>query len=378
MALVLATGDIAPDRPDPGSLFTHVKPLLAQADLVFGQLETSFAAQGSRLPQARHAVLAQPAGAAALAEAGFHVISCAGNHCLDWGNEALAETLRHLSAAGIAVVGAGADIARARAAVVKRLPDGTRVAFLAYCSILPMSYWAEENRPGCAPMRARTLYEQIEHDQPGTPARIHTFAHEGDLAAMQQDIRAARRSADIVLVSQHWGIHFVRATIADYQREVARAAIHAGADAVIGHHAHILKGMEFIDGKPVFYSLCNFATDLRMDPEHAARKSFREIQRLAENWEPDFGSSYNFPPASRLSMVARFEISQGAVSGVGFVPLWIGRDALPQPLLPGDSRFGDVVDYMRAVTGEAGLNGSYEVAAGQAHVNALATPLPRP
>ena len=59
---------------------------------------------------------------------------------------------------------------------------------------------------------------------------------------------------------------------------------------------HILKGCELIDGKPIFYSLCNFATDLRMDS--GARRIARassEIQVLAEEWEPDFDSLYNFP-----------------------------------------------------------------------------------
>jgi poly-gamma-glutamate synthesis protein (capsule biosynthesis protein) len=177
---------------------------------------------------------------------------------------------------------------------------------------------------------------------------------------MVADIRAARAQADVVLVSQHWGIHFVRATIADYQRDVARAAIAAGADAILGHHAHILKGVEFIDGKPVIYSLCNFACDLRMDPEHAARKSFKEIQVLAENWQPDFGSLYNFPPASRLSMIARFNIADGQLRESSILPLWIDRDAVPRLPASGDPHFGEVVNYLRAVTGEAGLNAVFE------------------
>jgi poly-gamma-glutamate capsule biosynthesis protein CapA/YwtB (metallophosphatase superfamily) len=360
MYVVLATGDLAPDRIDPDTLFVHTRALLNSADLVFGQLETTFAARGIRLPQARHAVLAQPGGAGALARAGFDVISCAGNHCLDWGPEALAESIAHLESAGISVVGAGSNIAQARAPAVRQLPDGTRVAFLAYSSILPMSYWAEASRSGCAPMRAHTLYEQIEHDQPGTPPRIHTFAHAEDLAAMCADIRAAKAQADLVLVSHHWGIHFVRAVVADYQREVARAAIGAGADAIIGHHAHILKGAERIGGKPVFHSLCNFATDLRMDPEHAARKSFREIQKLGENWQPDFTSLYNFPPASRMSAIVRLEISAGRISETSLLPLWIDRDALPRPLAPDDPHFMEVLDYLRAITAEAGLNAVFE------------------
>ena len=67
--------------------------------------------------------------------------------------------------------------------------DSTRVAVLAYSSILPQAYWAEERRAGCAPMRAHTVYEQVELDQPGTPARIHTYAHREDLSAMEADIR---------------------------------------------------------------------------------------------------------------------------------------------------------------------------------------------
>ncbi len=357
--IVLATGDLAPDRDDPDSCFAATAAILNAAELVFGQLETSLATRGTRLPQARHAVLAQPACAAAFARAGFDVLSFAGNHCLDWGNDAFLETLSHLEAAGIAVVGAGADIAAARRPVIRKLADGTRVAFLAYSSILPQAYWAEDNRPGCAPMRAHTLYEQIEHDQPGTPARIHTWAHAGDLAAMQADIRSARAMADIVLVSQHWGIHFVRASIADYQREVAQAAVAAGADAVLGHHAHILKGIESIEGRPVFYSLCNFATDLRMTPEHAARASFREIQKLGENWAPDFDSLYNFPPASRLSMIARLHIADGRIREAGFLPIHIGRDAVPRPVAPGDPRFCEVLEYLQAVTREAALNGRF-------------------
>ena len=94
---------------------------------------------------------------------------------------------------------------------------------------------------------------------------------------MEADIRAAKAMADVVLVSQHWGIHFVRAVIADYQRDVARAAIAAGADAIFGGHAHILKGCELIDGKPVFYSLCEF----RHRPAHG--RGTRAVEKLQRN-----------------------------------------------------------------------------------------------
>ena len=98
------------------------------ADITFGQIETSFADRGVRLPQARHAVLARPDGARALGRAGFDVVSLAGNHVLDWGNDAFFETRANLDAAGVKVVGAGANIAEARRPVLFTLGDGTRVA----------------------------------------------------------------------------------------------------------------------------------------------------------------------------------------------------------------------------------------------------------
>jgi len=359
--IILATGDLAPDRDHYDESYEATRTLLRSADITFGQLETSFAEKGIRLPQARHAVLARPDGADALGRAGFDVISMAGNHVLDWGNDAFFETKANLERAGMKVVGAGANIAEARRPASFTLPDGTTVAFLAYSSILPHGYWADERRPGCAPMRAHTIYEQIEHDQPGTPARVHSYPHRDDLAALEEDVRRAKSSHDVVIVSHHWGIHFVRATIADYQRDVARATIAAGADAILGGHAHILKGCELIDGKPVFYSLCNFATDLRMDPAHAASKSFNEIRVLAEEWEPDFDSLYNFPKASALSMIARLEVSEGRLVRAGFLPLHIGRDAVPRLPDREDPKYAEMVDYMTAVTGEAALNARYRI-----------------
>jgi poly-gamma-glutamate capsule biosynthesis protein CapA/YwtB (metallophosphatase superfamily) len=357
--IVLATGDLAMDRDHYDESFVATRDVLQGADITFGQLETSFAEKGIRLPQARHAVLARPEGAKALGRAGFDCISMAGNHCMDWGSDAFYETRNNLVGAGMKVVGAGASIEEARRPAFFELFDGTRVAFLAYSSILPQAYWAEELRPGCAPMRAFTHYEQIEHDQPGTPPRVHTWPHQGDLETMIADIRSAKAQADVVIVSHHWGIHFVRAVVADYQRDIARATIAAGADAILGGHAHILKGCEMIDGRPVFYSLCNFAVDLRMDEAHAKSKSWNEIRVLAEEWEPDFESLYNFPAASRLSMIARLEISEGRLLRAGFLPLFIGRDAVPRIVHPGSEEHAKVVDYITTVTGEAGLNARY-------------------
>jgi len=345
-ATLIAVGDVAPDRENPSECFARTRDLLRGADFAFCQLETSLATRGVRLPQARHAVLTSPNVAPAMREAGFTAVSFAGNHCLDWGNDAFFDTIANLRSAGLDPIGVGANIREARAPVIQRA-NGVTIAFLAYSTILPQAYWAEERRPGCAPMRAHTAYEAIEHDQPGTPVRIHTYPHREDLTAMCADIRAAKQQADIVAVSHHWGIHFVPYVLADYQPDVAYAAIDAGADMVLGHHPHILKAVEVYKGKAIFYSLCNFATDLRMDEAHANSKSFKEIQKLAPRWEPDFDSLYNFPEDARMTVMVRAKLTRGGVREVALLPTWIGRDSVPTPLSAGDPRFAQVLDYLR-------------------------------
>jgi poly-gamma-glutamate capsule biosynthesis protein CapA/YwtB (metallophosphatase superfamily) len=357
--LLYAVGDVAPSRPDPASLFNHVRGRLREADVAFCQLEINMTRRGARLPQVRHTDRTSPDAAHALREAGFSVVSFAGNHCMDWGPDGFFDTLEALKSAQLGVVGVGANIREARQPLSVAC-KGQRIAFLAYSSILPLEFWATEHRPGCAPMRAFTVYEAIEPDQPGTPARIRTFAHPEDLAGLVADIRAAKSQHDVVVVSLHWGIHFVPAVIADYQREVGRAAVDAGADLILGHHAHILKGADVHRGAPILYSLCNFAVDLPMTPEHAASKGFREIQKLHPDWQPDFESSYNFPPESRRTVVVKCAIGQGRIKRVSLLPAYVNRQSQPELLNAGDPRFSEVASYLEAITRDQNLTARFE------------------
>ncbi len=367
--LFYAVGDICPSRPDPDSLFTGVASELQRADIAFCQLEINFTARGTRLPQARHTDRTSPAAAHAIRRAGFNVVSFAGNHCMDWGQEGFFDTIDALKAAGLAVVGVGANIGEARKPAVIET-KGCRVGFLAYNSILPMGYWAEQNRPGCTPLRAWTHYEQIEHDQPGTPCRIHTWPNQDDLRSLVEDIQKLKHDCDTVIVSMHWGIHFVPAVIADYQLELAHTAIDAGADLILGHHAHILKGIEIYKGVPILYSLCNFAMDLPMTREHAERKSFKEIQKLNSSWEPDFESTYNFPYDSRKSVIVKCVIAKKRIQSTSLLPVYIDRQSRPEILVESDRRFMEVQEYLERITGEAELNGNFHRANGELFIMA--------
>jgi poly-gamma-glutamate synthesis protein (capsule biosynthesis protein) len=356
-----AAGDVAPYREDPASIFQHVKDILNRGDIVFCQFEINLSKRGTRFPQARLTVRADSITARAVKEAGFHVVSFASNHCMDWGPDAFFDTIDALKNQGLFVIGVGKNIEEARKPAIIEC-QGTRIAFLAYNSILPIGYWAEIDRPGCVPMRAWTIYEQIEHDQPGTPCRIHTFPHRGDLKAMIDDIRGVRSQADVVMVSIHWGIHLVPASIADYQREVAHIAIDSGADLIIGHHSHILKGVEVYKGKVIFYGLCNFGLDLPFDKKFIESPRFKETQALYPNWtiDPEY-PTYGFPSDSRKTVLVKCILSNKSIKKVSFLPAYVNKQSQPEILNSQDERFGEVVRYMEEISRNQGLDTQYVV-----------------
>lgn len=352
-------GDVAPHRPDPNEMFQHVAPVFKGGDIVFGNLEVNLSNRGAPMPHAGLPMRTDPKAAPAIKAAGFHAVSFANNHCMDWGRDALLDTLAHIKQENIAITGSGETIAQARVpAIVERA--GVRIAFVAANSILPMGYWAEERRAGCVPMRAWTHYEQIEHDQPGTPCRIHTFPHQGDLAALMADIRAAKAQADIVVLSIHWGIHFIPEMIADYQRTVAHAAIDAGCDLVLGHHPHILKAVEVYKGKAIFHSLANFAIEL---PTAWSKEKWSDRPRSSEisRLNPGIGASKNFlfPDDMRKTGIVKCIIAEKTIKQVSFLPCMITLNAEPEPLRASDSRFSEVANYLTRITRSQNLDTRY-------------------
>jgi poly-gamma-glutamate synthesis protein (capsule biosynthesis protein) len=353
-SILLAVGDVGPCRSDPATMFAGVRGALARADLCFGQLETAVTDRGVRSPHARLAMRTPPQAAAAIAAAGFDVMSFAGNHCLDWGEEGFADTLTHMAEAKVKLAGAGVNIEAARTPVFATC-GAARIAFLAYSSILPENYWAERDRPGSAPMRAHTRYEMIEPDQPGTPPRIITEPHGDDLAALTRDVTAAKRSADIVALSMHWGIHMTPVVIADYQKQVAHAAIDAGADIVLGHHPHILKGVEFYRGAAIVYSMGNFAIEQpqAFDPAIVQAPSFKHLLSLHPDRQPS--SLYLLPEDTRKSMIVEIRIRGGRIDSVSALPVWIDDRSTPHALTPDAPHFSEVADYLRDISARAGF-----------------------
>jgi poly-gamma-glutamate synthesis protein (capsule biosynthesis protein) len=186
---------------------------------------------------------------------------------------------------------------------------------------------------------------------------------------MVADVQRVRREADIVVVSMHSGIHIMPVAIAEYQVDMAHAAIDAGADLVLQHHAHILKGIEVYRGKIVFYGLGNFAIEIHfMTKEWAALPEVkRQNKALDPNWHPPYPDypSFPFPPDSRKSMIVRCAISDKKIKKVSFLPVMINKGSQPEILSPGDGRFAEVVNYVETITQEAGLDTAFKVNGGE-------------
>jgi hypothetical protein len=258
-------------------------------------------------------------------------------------------------------IGAGKDIDEARQpAIVER--NGTRIGFLGYCSVAPKGYYAVPRRAGVAPMRAITHYEPLEDDQPGTPCKIMSWPLQRDLGALVDDIQRLRPQVDIVAVSLHWGVHHIRGLIADYQPIVAHAAIDAGADVIIGHHPHILKGIEVYRGKVIFYSIGDFARDFNTDraPDVGWHREAQEIYRILG---AGFGGQQD-AIEDRFSMVAMIHFEAGAIQRISFRPVMIEiEDGGPQPQVvsPSSGRGKEIILFTEEISRNAGFSTEFTV-----------------
>jgi poly-gamma-glutamate synthesis protein (capsule biosynthesis protein) len=261
--------------------FAATTETLRQGDIVIGNLEAPVAISGQEFIAKKYRYRLSPKAAPALKNAGFTHLSLANNHILDFGAEGLQYTLQALEQQGLAFFGAGSDLASARKAWLTDI-KGVRIAFLSYSLVYPEEFFATNNRAGTAP---------------GYPSLFIA------------DITAAKEAADYVIVSFHWGGEGLDRP-KPYQVTAGHKAIDAGADIVIGHHPHVLQGVEYYRSGVIFYSLGNYI--------------FGSMSRTAQN-----------------SIIARITVDNG-IREIEIIPLNV---------LNSDTRF-----QPRVEKGEAALN----------------------
>ena len=208
-----------------------VAPILKRADLAFGNLECVLTGntitRNVRVSGKKLFIFKTPPRfGKALVDGGIDVVSLANNHTMNGGKAGLIETMETLKKLGITYVGAGQNAKEARACRIIKV-KGRKIVFLAYADI--------GGGDGVAILK-NTLRQVLE------------------------EVKAAKRKADLLVVSFHWGIEGSTKP-SSRQKTIAYQIIDAGADMVIGHHPHVLQPIEVYKSKTIAYSLGNFVFD---------------------------------------------------------------------------------------------------------------------
>jgi poly-gamma-glutamate synthesis protein (capsule biosynthesis protein) len=349
---LLLLGDLILDEPDPDSFFDPSREVLRSADLVVGQVEVPHTSRGVPTSVDIPAPPADPAHLAALERAGLGVATLAGNHLYDSGPSGVEDTIAELRELGIETAGGGMNVEEARRpAVVAR--GGMLVGVLSYNCVGPRESRATSRKAGAAALDILTHYE-LDYSGPGGPPRVYTFVAPESLDILRADVLALRVAVDVVVVAFHKGIGHVPVAVHAYERELARTAIDCGADVVVGHHAHILRGIEVYRGRPVFHGLGNFvAVTHALTPtggSAAELAAWSKRRRELFGFEPDPGMPfYPFHPESRNTMIADCRFERGEIHA-GFVPCWIDDQGRPVPA------GREVAEYVERITRDAGFD----------------------
>ncbi|MDX9982542.1 MAG: CapA family protein [Lentisphaeria bacterium] len=255
---IVLVGDIMPwdrsranlEKHGPGYPYAATRDLLWHADLAVGNLEGPVATRAEPT-KGTYRYKIPPSVLPGLRDSGLDLLSLANNHVMDCGDAGLRETLDYLREASLSGFGAGRNQAEACAPVIVRIGD-TRVAFVA--ALCPETYFDDwEAQDAGDYERYLGSMQRILAAAPDDPGTVVATP-----ASVAWLVRNAAAQADVVVACLHFGIRYSRPPT-PRQRRLAQIAVQAGADLVVGHHAHVWQPVEVFQGVPILYGLGNFA-----------------------------------------------------------------------------------------------------------------------
>jgi hypothetical protein len=181
---------------------------------------------------------------------------------------------------------------------------------------------------------------------------------------MMDDVARLRAECDVLTVAFHKGIVHTPVTVAPYEKVIAHAALDAGADIIIGHHAHILRGIEVYKGKPIYHGLGNFVTvtpflSVKGNPSAQGLAWAKERTKLfGFEPNPEYPSYYPFHPEAKHTIIARCVVDGNGAVQASYIPCLVNTQAQPE-ILGHDEQGQQVFDYVERISREAGLAASF-------------------
>ncbi|MEK7875583.1 MAG: CapA family protein [Pseudomonadota bacterium] len=257
----LTGGDVAPIRKTGLGMFGDIAPLFQRADVSFFNLELPLSERGEPARGKAITHRGMPVNIDGLAEAGVSCVNLANNHVLDFGDAAMFDTIDLLDRKAIGHFGAGRNLDEARQGCIVE-KNGLRIGFLGYSTTLPTGFAATSESPGVNPLQAHTAYQPKGSllEYPGTAPQIVSWTDPVHLQRLRNDVETFRKQVNVLIVYVHWGTS-MSPQVHDFQREIGKAAIDAGAHALFGGHQHVLSAIEFYKGCPIVHGSGNLLFD---------------------------------------------------------------------------------------------------------------------
>jgi hypothetical protein len=282
---IAAVGDISfrggRENQPSSDIFDQVASLFRSSDLVMANLESPLVDNGEPV-FGKCTLRGATRWAKVIKDAGIGFVSLANNHMMDYGVEGLYSTMQACNDSGLSYAGAGTNINEACQPVYITVA-GTRIAILCRTSVIVSSpSYATDIKPGVAFLQEKETINAIS---------------------------ICKRKADFVIVCIHWGVENYLYPSKE-QRQLANLFVEAGANLIIGHHPHVLQGIERIDKAFVVYSLGNFVFD-----------EF-EWSFINEDGVPQTSTS-TLPAINRWSGIVQLTLVDGRINHYDFQPTLI-------------------------------------------------------
>jgi poly-gamma-glutamate synthesis protein (capsule biosynthesis protein) len=276
-----------------GILSDEVLKIMRESDFMVANSEFTVSNRGSKTPGKYYTFRAKPERLAIYGDMGVDLVTLANNHVYDFGPLAFNDMLESFEAIGMPYVGAGRNLTEAKKPYYLTLPNGYRVAFV-----------------------NATRAEKWGIDTPGATATTGGVLLCYDTTEFIDTIKTAKANSDYVIAIIHWGTEESH-RLEQVQKTTAKDYLNAGADIIVGGHAHTLQGIDYNDGKPIVYNLGDFIFN-----DETEDTGILQIKFLAEG-----GVKFYFLPGQQKGVFTSLLSGDARIKKINQILSWDGSNA---------------------------------------------------